>query len=386
VSQLSARSLSFSYPTRPVLDGLDLNATPGVCLGLVGENGAGKSTLLRLQAGREAPDHGEVRSVGSIGFLAQEPELPAGGTISDAVDHALAEFRVLEARMTELEQAMTDGDEAVLNEYGEVLAEYEERDGWSADARAAKAIAGLGLGALDMSRSVATLSGGQRARLALALGLVRAPEILLLDEPTNHLDDDGLTYLEGALRERRGITVAASHDRAFLDAVCTAILDLDPTLVIGPDGTPRIGPARYTGAYTEYLAGKAAAHARWKQAYLTWTDEVNELKAAVKQTSRRVGHGVREPRDNDKFAKHFFGERVDAAVARRVRDAEQRLARLEEQRVRKPPEPLRLSAQLATEIPDGVLIAVRDVDASAGMRYETSRRRPFHRSKSHAMI
>ena len=107
---------------------------------------------------------------------------------------------------------MARGDQ-VLTEYGEVLAEYEDHDGWSADARAAKALGGLGLGELPPDRPVATLSGGQRARLALALVLVRAPEILLLDEPTNHLDDDALAYLEGALRERTGVLVTASPDR-----------------------------------------------------------------------------------------------------------------------------------------------------------------------------
>src|SRR5690606_3057622 len=131
---------------------------------------------------------------------------------------------------------------------------YEARDGWSADARAAKALAGLGLGHLPMERPVGSLSGGERARVALALALVEAPDILLLDEPTNHLDDDACAFLEGELRARSGVLVAASHDRAFLDAVCTSILDLDPVLRIDADGHPTVGPARHTGAYTDYLA------------------------------------------------------------------------------------------------------------------------------------
>jgi macrolide transport system ATP-binding/permease protein len=362
VFQLSARSLSVSYATRPVLEDISVSLGPGERLGLIGQNGAGKSTLLRLLSGREEPDHGAVVRQGSTGYLAQEPELPAGASIGEAIDGALAEFRTLETRMRHLETAMSSGDQAVLIEYGDVLAAYEDRDGWSADARAAKALAGLGLGDLAIERTVDTLSGGQRARLALALALVRAPEILLLDEPTNHLDDDALGFLESALLERRGITVAASHDRAFLDAVCTSILDLDPTLVVTADGTPVVAPARYTGAYSEYLDGKAAAHLRWAQAYQRWTDEVDEMRATVRQTARTVGHGPRPRRDNDKFAAHFFGQRVDAAVARRVRDAEQRLDRLQRNRIPKPPRPLRLSASLATRTPDGVLIAARDVD------------------------
>ncbi|MPY86156.1 MAG: ATP-binding cassette domain-containing protein, partial [Actinophytocola sp.] len=193
-----------------------------------------------------------------MGYLGQEPELPAAGSIGDAVDHALADIRALEVRMQELEQAMSHGDEGAIAPYGEALASYEDRDGWSADARAAKAVAGLGLGELSLGRRVDTLSGGQRARLALALALIRSPEILLLDEPTNHLDDEAIAYLETELRDRRGLTVAATHDREFLDNVCTSILDMDPMLRIEPDGSPVIGPGRYTGAYADYLDCKAA--------------------------------------------------------------------------------------------------------------------------------
>jgi macrolide transport system ATP-binding/permease protein len=363
VSQLIARSLSKSYAGRVVIDGLDIVAGSRERLGIVGQNGAGKSTVLRLLAGCEHPDGGTVTVHGTVGYLAQDPDLPTGETVSGVVDLALADFRSMEARMRELEGRMAAGDEPALGEYGDLLAAYEARDGWSADARAAKALAGLGLGAIDPERPVTALSGGQRARLALALVLVRAPDVLLLDEPTNHLDDDALGYLEGELREHRSVLVAVSHDRAFLDAVCTSILDLDPSLRIRPDGTPIAGPARYTGAYSDYLAGTAAARTRWEQAYTRWTDQVNELRFTISQSARRVGHGARTPRDNDKFAAHFFGQRVDVSVARRVRDAEARLARLQENRVPKPPAPLRFSAAPEPgSVPDGVLVSVRDLD------------------------
>ena len=229
--------------------------------------------------------------------------------------------------------------------------------------RAAKALGGLGLSDLPPDRPVPTLSGGQLARLALALVLVRAPEILLLDEPTNHLDDHALTYLEAAVREHRGVLVAASHDRAFLDAVCTSIFDLDPSYTVTADGDPAVGPSRYSGAYSEYLSGKAAARARWEQAYAAWNDEMNALQAVVKHAARQVGHANRAPRDNDKFAPHFFAQRSDAAVARRVRDAENRLERLREQRVPKPTRPLEFSAGLTADVPTGLLISIREICA-----------------------
>ncbi len=369
MSQLSARSLFHGYQGRTVLAGVDVVAGAGERLGLVGQNGSGKSTLLRILAGLERPDGGSVLRHGDVGYLAQEPDLPTGGTVGDAVDAALSRFRALEGRMRDLETRMAAGED-VLAEYGEVLAEYEDHDGWFADARAAKALGGLGLGDVPTDRPVATLSGGQRARLALALVLVRAPEILLLDEPTNHLDDDVLAYLEGALRDRTGVLVTASHDRAFLDAVCTAILDLDPSFTVTPDGEPAVGPSRYTGAYTDYLAGKAAGRVRWEQAYTAWSDEVNALQAAVRHGARQVGHANRTPRDNDKFAPYFFAQRADAAVARRVRDAENRLARLREQRVPKPPKPLAFSASFTYDVPRGLLISAREIDVPGRVRLD----------------
>jgi macrolide transport system ATP-binding/permease protein len=361
VSQLSTRFLSKSYAGRVVLDGIDLDAGPGDRLGLVGENGVGKSTLLRLIARAEQPDGGEVKLHGSLSYLSQEPDLPSGGSVADAVDAALSEFRELEAAMRKLEERMSAGDTAVLDHYGDLMDEYERRDGWSADARAARAISGLGLADIPATRNVDRLSGGQRARLALALALVRAPDIVLLDEPTNHLDDDALDYLEATLRDHHGVVVAASHDRAFLDAVCTSIFDLDPTLRLNGDGTPVIAPMRYTGAYTDYLAGKASARARWEQAHVTWNTEARLARDAIRTTARQVGHTNRTRRDNDKFQPHFFGQKVDAAVARRVRDAESRLEQLERRKIPKPPRPLRLETNLDEPPRSGVLISVRDL-------------------------
>ncbi|MGH1564223.1 ABC-F family ATP-binding cassette domain-containing protein [Mumia sp. DW29H23] len=368
---LVARGISVAYGLRPVLDDLDVTASPGERLGLVGENGVGKSTLLRVLAGLQAPDDGTVTRPAHVTYLGQVPDLPHDGTVRDAIDGALAEFRTLEEEMRSLEQAMADGDAEALESYGDVLDAYERRDGWSADARAARAIAGLGLGDLSDDRALATLSGGQRSRLALALALVTSAELILLDEPTNHLDDAAVDYLERALKEQRGAVVVVSHDRAFLDASCTAILDLDPTLHVAPDGTTSTGPARYTGDYTAYLDAKASARVRWAQARTAWEDAYDEAKAVLDSGSRQVGHqGYRPPRDNDKFIGHFLGERKDAAVSRRVRDAETRLARLEENPVPPPPEK-RAFAGLATGgAADGVLVSARDITVTGRLRLD----------------
>ncbi|KAA1425470.1 ABC-F family ATP-binding cassette domain-containing protein [Mumia zhuanghuii] len=367
---LVARGITVAYGLRPVLDDLDVTASPGERLGVVGENGVGKSTLLRVLAGIQVPDHGTVTRPAHVTYLGQVPDLPHDGTVRDAIDGALADFRTLEQEMRTLEAAMSDGDAEALESYGDVLDEYDRRDGWSADARAARAIAGLGLADLADERPLMTLSGGQRSRLALALALVTSADLMLLDEPTNHLDDAAVDYLERALKEQHGAVVVVSHDRAFLDAACTAVLDLDPTLHLAADGTPSTGPARYTGDYSAYLDAKASARVRWVQARDAWDEAYDEAKATLTGGSRQIGHGYRTPRDNDKFIGHFLGERKDAAVSRRVRDAENRLARLEKNVVPPPPEQ-RAFAGLASATPsDGVLVSVRDVEVRGRLRIE----------------
>src|SRR5262249_57699733 len=132
--------------------------------------------------------------------------------------------------------AVAGEEEDVATEYGERLNRPKETDAWDADRRAGLVLAGLGVGDLAYDRTLGSISGGQRGRLALAALLIRRPSALLLDEPTNHLDDDAAAFLEEQLRGLSGVVVLASHDRAFLNAVCTDLIDLDPSLG---------GPTRY---------------------------------------------------------------------------------------------------------------------------------------------
>ena len=348
---MRARDLVFSYGDRVVFDGLSFTASPGQRVGLVGENGAGKSTLLRLLAGLEEPLAGTVERDADAGFLLQELPFPESTTIADVVDDALAEIRVAARRLDELAERMAD-DEQALAEYGRVLDWAQAHGLWDADRRAGLVLDGLGLLGIGRDRTLGTLSGGQRSRLGLAALLIRQPRTLLLDEPTNHLDDSGMAFLEQHLRGLSGVVVLSSHDRVFLDAVCTDIVDLDPAMG---------GPARYGGAYSDYLEHKRAERARWEQRFAGEQAELKALREAVDVTARTVAHG-RGPRDNDKFIHAFKGARVDKQISRRVRNAQQRLEDLERAQVRKPPAPLRFAAPLTVQPRSGELaLAVRDV-------------------------
>lgn len=347
---LLARDLDKVYGDRRVLDSVSLTASPGQRLGLVGENGVGKSTLLKLLAGAEEPDAGEILRPPDCGFLAQELPYGLAQTVGQVVDSALAEIRDAEKRLEDLSTRLDDP--AALAEYGEVLEWAQAHDIWDAARRAALVIEGLGLAGIDYERALGSLSGGQRSRLGLAALLIRQPQALLLDEPTNHLDDEAMAFLESQLTRLPGVVVVASHDRVFLDAVCTAIVDLDPA---------RGGITLYGGAYTDYLDAKRAERARWEQQYETEQGELKRLKHSVEVTARGVAHN-RPPRDNDKMGYDFFGGRVQKQISRRVRNAQLRLDELTRTQVRKPPAPLRFAAALTAEPPeDKLALSMRQV-------------------------
>ncbi len=355
---LLAHDLVRTLGTRRVLDGFSLTAAPGHRIGLIGENGAGKSTLLRLLAGEDTPDAGTVVRPADLGFLPQEMPFDAASTISDVLDHALREARDELSGLDAITAALagtpqdSPGYAALLVEYGVRLDRAQESGVWDADRRAAIVLAGLGLGSIPYDRTLGSLSGGQRSRLALAALLTRRPAALLLDEPTNHLDDGAAAFLEEQLRGLPGTVLLASHDRAFLDAVCTDLIDLDPSAE---------GPTRYGGNYTAYQGLKRAQRERWQQRFAQEEEELAELRRAAATTAQRVAPG-RTRSDSEKMGYGHTTGRVQNQIARRVRSAARRLDDLERNHVSRPPEPLRFHAtSLAAASDDGILVSLRDI-------------------------
>ncbi|WP_257155625.1 ABC-F family ATP-binding cassette domain-containing protein [Streptomyces sp. Ru87] len=323
-----------------MLDGVRQTAAPGERIGVIGENGSGKSTLLRLLAGTEAPDGGQilVRSPGGTGHLPQAPDLPPGGTVQDAVDRALAGLRRLEALLRQTERALADASpgelDVLLARYGDLLDAFEARDGYAADARVDAALHGLGLGAVERHRPLGTLSGGEQARLGLACLLAASPQLMLLDEPTNHLDNTALDWLEERLRSHRGTLLVVSHDRLFLERVATALWEVD---------ADRRTVVRHGGGYAGYLRAKAAARHRWEQRYREWTEELTRHRELARSAAGRLasgGHGgAGHPNQRHQRT-------VEKQISSRVRNAGERLRRLERDAVPRPPEPLRFTARL----------------------------------------
>jgi sulfate-transporting ATPase len=219
-------------PNKEILKGLTLAFFPGAKIGVLGLNGSGKSTLLRIMAGVDTDYNGDARAADGvrIGYLPQEPQLDETKTVLGNVEPAVASVKALLDRFDELNMKLgepLDGDEmeAVLDEQAKVQDAIEASDGWDLDRRLEVAMDALRLPPGDAE--VATLSGGERRRVALCRLLLERPDMLLLDEPTNHLDAESVAWLERYLQEYPGTVVAVTHDRYFLDNVAGWILELD---------------------------------------------------------------------------------------------------------------------------------------------------------------
>ena len=364
LAPLHATALGHAYGDRVVLDGIDLLAAPGSRIGVVGENGSGKSTLLRLLAGVEEPDDGVVAGPSDLVLVTQEPRFPAAATIGDVLTAALAPQHAAVRRVEELAAGL-DADPATAEAYDEALSWALAHDAWDADRRAELAAQRLGLEAVDPTRPAAELSGGERTRLALAALVTRRPACVLLDEPTNHLDDAGLQLIEDFCVDLPGVVVAASHDRVFLDRVCTDMVDLDP-IAGGLDGR---GGRRYGGGFPAYLSAKRLARLQWEQTYAEQQEQLHGLRRSVAHTARQVAPHNRPPRDGDKYVYAFKGGNVQRSISRRVRDAERRLELAEQSQVRRPPRPLRFGAAL-TDTRGGGAITVRGLRVEGRVRVE----------------
>ena len=365
--------VSFSYGATPVLGNVSFACGPGDRLAVVGPNGVGKSTLLVLAAGLLEPDSGTVSAPPvppAAAFLtalppavapppttappsAPPPPSPTGSTplppsaeahgahtVARFIEAATSGTRALAARFDALTERLAQGasprDEA---EYDRVLAAMTARDAWTIDARLEQTLEALGLGGVDRSRSLASLSPGQRARLRLALVLVERPDALVLDEPTNHLDADGREHLARAIDDWQGPVLMTSHDRAFIERTATALLDLDPApwrALAVADGEPAdFGAYRVGGSYSDYLRDKAAARSRHAAVHAE-QQAVKRRLAAHRRDSAVVGHARFKPRTETRMAQKYYADRAQAVSTRRINDDSRRLAALAAREVPKP--------------------------------------------------
>jgi len=357
---LSVSHVSMSFGPISVLNDISFVVNDGERVGLVGANGVGKSTLLRIITGEITPDSGDVLIPESVtpGYLAQQPPLLPDATVDDLIYEIVGELRQLETQLRDIESRLANPDEdldALLVDYGEIQERFERAGGYEIDHQIESVIAGLGLGDLDRQRLFASLSGGEQERVLLATLLLRSPDLLLLDEPTNHLDFAALGWLESYLSTYPGGILAVSHDRAFLNRTANRIVEIDE----------RTRTAKqYVGNYDDFAAQHERERAGWIAQYAAQQEELHELRRAVRVSRRQIAPN-RAPRDADKMAYDFKGGRIDAAISRGVRAAEERLRRIEAEAIEKPPSTLRI-------LPEFDVAAVRsaEVIAATDLRQE----------------
>jgi macrolide transport system ATP-binding/permease protein len=336
---LSIEQISKAYGDNQVLNGASFSLGEGQKLGLVGANGVGKSTLLKIIVGEIEPDSGRaiVTAGVRLGYLPQVLQNADAMTLDELINVSLSELVVLEARLRALEAAMTHagGDlDALLADYGQVSEQFERRGGYDLEHRRDAILAGLQIDHLEHTREVGTLSGGEKSRVGLAALLLQEPDLLLLDEPTNHLDFRALAWLEEYLATFRGGLLVVSHDRQFLNQTVKAIVEIDEH---------NKEAKLYHGSYDFYAEVKAQERVKWEESYWAQQEEIWELRKTIKLKARQVGHTNRTPRDGDKFVAYFKAQGIDAAVSRNLRSAEEKLRRIEEDPIPKPPRLLEIN-------------------------------------------
>jgi ATPase subunit of ABC transporter with duplicated ATPase domains len=356
---LIASSIIKNHGARTLLDAIDVRVDAGTRLAIVGPNGSGKSTLLRILAGLESPDGGDVRRLGSVGYLPQLADGDRGrATVRETI---LAAVGVTSAarELDRLQARLEGGDLDAVEPHAAALERWLDLGGADAEARLNVAAEELGLSDEFFDRRLATLSGGQAARAGLAALTVARFDVVLLDEPTNHLDVDGLDRLAALLDERDGGVVLVSHDRAFLERAASDVLEID-----AGTGTATL----YAGGWETYERERDAARARARAEYDQAVTRKAELEAAITETRRRAAANISrfkaKPADGDKNAKEYVMSRAEGAQSR-ARKMGTRAERIEIPD--KPRDPARLRLHLTADERRGEwVVALEGVVAERG--------------------
>lgn len=271
---LKINGLSKSFGIKTVFENVSFEVRSGERIGLVGANGAGKTTLLRCLMGQEDYDKGSVStSPGAvIGYLRQDFNYESQ-TLREEMELAWKDVLYYKDKLAELARKLeTSHDEELVAAYGRTEERFEYLGGYDYESTTRKILTGLGFSDADWDRDIHGFSGGQKVRINLAAAFVRHPDFLFLDEPTNHLDMGMLEWLEEYLRSYRGGILMVSHDRYFLDATTTGIIDLENHQM-----------HTYRGNYTQFTKVKALNEEAQERAYEKQQEHIRETEEYIRK-------------------------------------------------------------------------------------------------------
>ncbi len=295
------------YPTGEVLKDINWEVKPGDRIGLVGVNGAGKSTQLKIVSGDIEPTAGEIIRPASlhIAYLNQEFEVDPSRTVREEFWTVFTEANQVQQSLAQvqrdLENASPEELDELIHKLDRLQREFEALDGYGLEARIGKILPEMGFEQEDGDRLVSAFSGGWQMRMGLGKILLQSPDLLLLDEPTNHLDLETIEWLEGYLKGLNTPMVIVSHDREFLDRLCTQIVE-----------TERGVSTTYLGNYSAYLQQKAENQAAQMSAYERQQKEIDKQQAFVERfraSATRSTQAKSREKQLDKI------ERIDAPTA-----------------------------------------------------------------------
>ena len=275
---LSVSNIHKSFNEIPVLTNVSFHIEDYDKTAIVGINGAGKTTLLRIIMGEISADEGivTVSRDKTIGYLSQQEAVSGENTIYDELLSVKQEIIALEQRMRSVELQMKTASEDVLSglmdTYADLTHAFESANGYAYKSELTGVLKGLGFTEEEFKRSVSTLSGGQKTRVALGKLLLLKPDLIILDEPTNHLDLSSITWLETYLLNYKGAVIIVSHDRYFLDRIANKVVEIDQTKA-----------TVFTGNYSAYAVKKEALRAAEYSAYLKQQQEIRHQEAVIEK-------------------------------------------------------------------------------------------------------
>jgi len=275
---LSCQSIYKEFVEKKVLSDVSFHLEDHEKAAIVGINGAGKTTLLRIIVGEMAPDSGLVTLAKdkTLGYLAQNDAVSGENSIYEELLSVKKDLIHLEQEIRQCEKDMNllsgDSLDALMKRYTDLTHAFEMGDGYSYKSELVGVLKGLGFTEEEFEKSVSTLSGGQKTRVALGKLLLQKPDLIILDEPTNHLDLNSIAWLETYLLNYKGAVLIVSHDRYFLDKICTKIVEIDQT-----------NCTTFLGNYSDYAVKKESLRIAALNAYLNQQREIKHQEAVIEK-------------------------------------------------------------------------------------------------------
>ena len=274
---VSCDNIKLSFGVEEILCGVSFALNDGERLGIVGVNGAGKSSLLKIITGQYEASSGDVyiSKDKTVGMLSQNAVLESSLTVYEEMLTAYKDIIKTEEEIANLQLRIDNGDESVISAFTQLNEKFAKDGGFEYKSRAMSFLSKLGFSESDINKPVNVLSGGQKTRLALGKLILNPPDILLLDEPTNHLDTQTLFWLEDILSQMSQTVITVSHDRYFLDKICTKILDIEY-------GKGKI----YGGNYSAFVTTKEKDREIQKRHYDNQQRKIAHMEAFIEQQKR----------------------------------------------------------------------------------------------------